>query len=258
MVRAFFFISLVVLFSGLGGCGRPQLNHYLLEGDMESGRAAWARMVKLQSLQAQAVLSWKSTDSSHGKYRVRLFLVPPEHMKIQWLTPWGSVAGQLLLRDRQFWFSDAQQRLTWHGRSADLGQLLQNQGYRNWAAASQFFTNWPLLFSLPVEDDTTFAAHASISYLTTDAGRYLNKVVSFNNGDEMHIRLDDLVPVADQHFLPRNFEVLSHAGQISLTLKQFQLLPELGPETFVYNLESFTLRECLIPEANQAGGESLN
>ncbi len=238
------YISLIVLL-GLTACGRPPLDPGSLEGDAIAGRTAWSRMVKLESLKASAVLSWKSTDGSHGKYKVRLFLEPPERLKIQWLTPWGSVAGQLIMAADQFWFSDSRQRLTWHGRTADLKSLFQRKENRSWESATQFFMYWPLLFSSPEEDDVTFAMQASINYLTTDEGRYLNKVINFKEGDEMHIRLDDLVSVADQRLFPRNLEALSHGGRITLTLQQFTLQKELLPETFIYSLENFNLRECL-------------
>ena len=84
----------------------------------------------------------------------------------------------------------------------------------------------------------------SINYLTTEEGRFFNKVINFKDGDEMHIRLDDLVPVAEGGFLAQNFEVLSHGGQITLHLKNFILQESLTPETFIYSLKNFKLREC--------------
>jgi hypothetical protein len=37
------------------------------------------------------------------------------------------VAGQALMATDQFWFSDSRQRLTWHGRTADLKSLFQQK-----------------------------------------------------------------------------------------------------------------------------------
>ena len=239
----------------LAACSRPPLESGHLVGDAAAGRAAWSRMVKLESLKATAILSWRATDGRHGKHKVRLFLEPSERLKIQWLTPWGSVAGQLLMAADQFWFSDSRQRLTWHGRTADLKSLFQRKENLNWAAATQFFMYWPLLFSSPEEDEAACGTQTCIDYLVTNEGRYLNKIIRFKDGDEMHVRLDDLVTVADERLFPRNIEVLGRGGRISLTLRQFTLQKELAPETFIYSLEYFSLRECSAPEGdNHVGG----
>ncbi|MEA3347575.1 MAG: hypothetical protein U9Q39_00800, partial [Pseudomonadota bacterium] len=198
---------------------------------------------------------WKATDGRRGKYKVRLFLEPPKRLKIQWLTPWGSVAGQILMADDQFWLSDSRRRLTWYGPSAALENLLRQKNSLDWAMAAQFFMYWPLLFSTPEEDDAVFKTQAFIDYLTTSEGRSLHKIVLFKDGDEMHIRLDDLETDIDGRLFARNFEVLGSGGQISLSLRQFTLQKELVPETFVYSLENFRLLECSIPEGDNHVGE---
>ena len=236
------YISLLVFLS-LTACSRPPLESGHLLGDAADGRAAWTRMVKLESLKATAILSWKATDGRQGKHKVRLFLEPPERLKMQWLTPWGSVAGQLLMVGDQFWFSDSRQRLTWHGLTADFESLFAQKENLNWAVATQFFRYWPLLFSSPEEDERAFGNQASIDYLVTDEGRYLNKVIRFKNGDEMHVRLNDLETLADNRLLAHNIEALGHGGRISLTLRQLTLQKELSPENFIYNLKNFNLRE---------------
>ncbi len=239
----------------LVACSRMPLESDPLVGDAAVGRAAWAQMVNLESLKATAVLSWRATDGRHGKHKVRLFLEPPDRLKIQWLTPWGAVAGQVLMATDQFWFSDSRQRLTWHGRTADLKSLFQRKENLNWAGATQFFMYWPLLFSSPEEDDTAFGAEAFFDYLATNNGRCLNKIIHFRDGDEMHIRVDDLLTDADEHLFARNFEVLGSGGRISLILRQFTLQKELIPETFIYSLEQFTIRECSANEGENNGRE---
>lgn len=253
-VFKFEYICLLALLC-LVSCSRPPLESGHLFGDPAAGRAAWKRMVQLESLKATAILSWKATDGRHGKHKVRLFLEPPERLKIQWLTPWGSVAGQLLMVADQFWFSDSRQRLTWHGQTSDFKALFEQKDNLNWAVATQFFMYWPLLFSSPEEDDRVFVNQASIDYLVTDEGRYLNKVIRFKDGDEMHVRLNDLKTLDDNRLLAHNIEALGHGGQISLTLRQFTLQKELDPDNFIYNLKKFTLRECLTDEGDSYVGE---
>ena len=253
-VYKFSFICLL-MFLGMVACSRQPLVTDGLVGDAAAGRAAWARIVKLESLKANSILSWKATDGRRGKYKVRLFLEPPKRFKIQWLTPWGSVAGQILMAADQFWLSDSRRRLTWYGPSADLENLLRQKNSLDWAMATQFFMYWPLLFSTPEEDDAVFKTQAFIDYLTTNEGRSLHKIVRFKDGDEMHIRLDDLETDIDGRLFARNFEVLGSGGQISLSLRQFTLQKDLAPETFVYSLENFRLLECSIPEGDNHVGE---
>ena len=248
------YICFLVLL-GLAACSRPPLEPGYFVGDAATGRAAWSRMVKLESLKSTAILSWRAIDGRHGKYKVRLFLEPPEHLKIQWLTPWGSVAGQLIMATDQFWFSDSRQRLTWHGLTADLKSLFQRQENLDWAVATQFFMYWPLLFSSPEEDDRTFKTQASIDYLVTDEGRCLNKVIRFIDGDEMHVRLSDLETLADGRLFAHNIEALGHGGRINLTLRQFTLQKERIPENFTYSLQNFNLRECSVLKGDNYGRE---
>ena len=253
-VYKFSFICLLMLL-GLAACSRPPLVTDDLVVDPAAGRAAWERIVKLESLKANSILSWKAIDGRRGKYKVRLFLEPPKRLKIQWLTPWGSVAGQILMAADQFWLSDSRRRLTWHGGAADLESLLQQKDSLDWAMATQFFMYWPLLFSTPEEDDTAFKSQAFIDYLTTNEGRSLHKIVHFNGGDEMHIRLDDLEPDVDERLFARNFEVLGSGGRISLSLRQFTLQEKLVPETFIYSLENFRVLECLPPKGDNHAGK---
>ncbi|MCD6292031.1 MAG: hypothetical protein J7M09_01070, partial [Deltaproteobacteria bacterium] len=244
-----------LVFWGLTSCGRPPLDSGSLLGASVDGRAAWTRMVKLESLKAAAILSWRVTDGQHGKYKVRLFVEPPERLKIQWLTPWGSVAGQLLMGDDQFWFSDSRQRVTWHGQAVDFMSLFEQQENFDWAVATQFFRYWPLLFSSPDDDDRRFGKQTFIDYLIADEGRSLSKIIRFASGEEMHIRLNDLEAVADGRFLARNIEVLGRNGLISLNLRKYTMLKELAPENFIYNLKNFKIRECIAQEGDSYVGK---
>ncbi len=237
----------------LVACGRTPLEPVSYVGDAAAGRAAWSQMANLDSLKASAILSWKATDGRHGKHKVRLFLEPPERLKIQWLTPWGSVAGQVLIAADQFWFSDSSQRLTWHGHIADLRSLFRQKDSLNWVGETQFFMYWPLLFSSPEEDRSAFGEEAFFDYLATNDGRCLNKIIHFRDGDELHIRVDELVKGVDERLFARNFEVLGSGGRISLALRQFTLQKDLTPETFVYTLEHFTIQEYSLKKGDSHG-----
>ncbi|MCK5682135.1 hypothetical protein KAI46_15125, partial [bacterium] len=162
-----------------------------------------------------------------------------------WLTPWGSVAGQVLITDKQFWFSNARQKLTWHGKSTDIDKLLQAQGEGFQIVATQFFKFWPLLFSSPADDDNNFRPDIHIEYLAVGSGDDLSlaKTVISIAGDEMHLRLFDFEELSDKTLIPLAFEVLSHGGQIGIELRKYTLPLDLPAATFIYSLENFNLRD---------------
>ncbi len=265
-------ICLVALL--LTACSKPELGPLQVENDVVSGRLAWAQLVEFKVLKADAILSWRATSGKHGKYKVRLFLDPPEKLKIQWLTPWGSVAGQVLIADKQFWFSNARQKQTWHGMTTDIDKLLQAQGEDFQIVATQFLKFWALLFSSPVDDDKNYLPDVHIEYLAVGAGDNLSlaKTVISLAGDEMHLRLFDFDELSDKTLMrvnpqisdsyqnvslsknkkttckalmPLAVEVLSRGGQIGIELRKYTLPLDLPESTFIYNLENFSLREYL-------------
>lgn len=242
--------SLVLLL--LTSCSQPLVKPLPDRGAMISGREAWSQLIEVKALKANGILSWRATDGKHGKYRVRLFLATPDRLKIQWLTPWGSVAGQILVSGKQFWLSNAREKQTWHGRSADIDRLLQKPGFSGnggnfQSVATQFFRYWPLLFSSPAADDKIFSADISIEYLSTGVGDELSfaKSVISPAGDEMHFRLFDLKELSDNQLMPQAVEIISHSGQIGIKLRNYTLSSNLDAETFVYSLKNFNLHEYL-------------
>ncbi|MCK5914898.1 MAG: hypothetical protein KAG92_02065 [Deltaproteobacteria bacterium] len=204
----------------------------------------WDRLVQFETLKADAVFSWKATGGEHGKYKVRLFLQPPEKLKIQWLTPWGSVAGQVLIAEQQFWLSDVSRKETWHGMATDIEKLLQERGERFQIVATQFLKFWPLLFSSPENDAKNSSSGLFIEYFSAGTGENLSltKTVLSLAGDEMHLKLSELEKLSDERLMPLAVEVLSRGGEIGIKLRKYSLPQVLPAGTFVYNLKNFQYR----------------
>jgi hypothetical protein len=243
------FLFLLLL---LSCCTRPQIASLPESGAAVAGRQAWSRLLEVNSLKADAILSWRATGGEHGKYRVRLFLAAPERLKIQWLTPWGSVAGQLIIAEGRFWLSNAREKQTWHGRAKDIDKLLQQPGFNNQGAdfqtvATRFFRYWPLLFSTPAADDRNFSGDVVIEYFAYGVGDELSfaKNVITADGSNLNFRLFELKELSDKQLLPQAVEILSKSGRIGIKLRNFSLQPDFAVQTFIYSLKKFNLHECL-------------
>ncbi len=245
----FFCLSLLLL---LISCSKSQVGSLPGNDNAVVGRAAWSQLAEVEKLRADAILSWRAVNGEHGKYRVRLFVAVPDKLKIQWLTPWGSVAGQLLIADKNFWLANAREKQTWYGRTADIDKLLQNPGFKRNGAdfqtvAVNFCKYWPLLFSLPAADDRNFADEVAVEYFTYGDGDELSfgKSVTTADGTKMHIRLFALEELSNKRLLPRAVEILSKSGKVGIRLRHYSLTPDFTARTFTYGLRNFTMYECL-------------
>jgi len=239
-----FCFSMLFLFVA---CSRPELKSVPSPNGAVSSRQDWQRLVKFKNLKADAVLSWEAVGGDHGKYRVRLFLESPEKLKIQWLTPWGSVAGQLLIADQQFWLSDSRKHQTWHGRSADIDKLLPEMGEPFQLVATRFFKFWPLFFSSPEVDAENFSEDIYIEYLSVGSKDSLNltKTVFLPAGEEIQVRLFEMKELSDEQLMPEAVEILSQNGQVGIKLRRYSLSSTLASGTFIYSLKNFSFREYL-------------
>ncbi len=242
------FLFLLLLIS----CSRTQIAPLPESCAAVAGRQAWLRLVEIKALKADAILSWQALNGEHGKYRVRLFLAAPDRLKIQWLTPWRSVAGQLLIAKKKFWLTNARKKETWYGRADKFDRLLQEPGFRNGRAgfktvATQFFRYWPMLFSSPTADDRNFPGGIVIEYFSYGVDDELSfaKSVTTAAGEKLHFRLFDFKELSDKQLLPQAVEILSESGRIGMKLRNYSLHPGFAAKTFIYSLKNFTLHETL-------------
>ncbi len=230
----------------LAACTRMEVKPLSRLNDQASSKQQWQRLLPIETLKADAILSWEAAQGDHGKYRVRLFLRSPEQLKIQWLTPWGSVAGQLLINDRQYWLSDSRRQETWHGRAVDLDKLLpDDKGEQLQTITSRFFKFWPLLFSGPAADAGNYADNLSVRYQSVGNGDDLNltKTIAMSNGEPLQVRLFKMKKLENEKIMPQAVEISSASGRVGLRLRRYSLPAKFSPGTFVYSLKKFNLHE---------------
>ncbi|NPA25390.1 MAG: hypothetical protein GXO34_06155 [Deltaproteobacteria bacterium] len=236
--RLLLFVFVVL---ALAGCAKEPL--VTLPGVSGSGRAGWNRMREFRYLKASAILAWEDGRGRKGRNRIRLFLAPPDRLKIQWLTPWGSVAGQVLLAGDYFWLSDARRQETWHGTIDSLVDCFPGLSDIAWLDSTRFLTLWPLLFSTAERDKDLTSA--SVAYAEEGAGKSLVKVLSFADGSRVEIRASVLEEVDSGGIFARQYELGARGSKISLTLRKYGFPEQLDAKLFTYSLKNFSMHECL-------------
>ena len=231
----------------LGACSKPEIESLTRPENAVSGRQTWSQLVNIKTLQADAILAWQATNGEHGKYKVRLFVALPDRLKIQWLSPWGSVVGQVLIAGKQFWLTDTRHKQTWHGMTADFEKILQERGEPFTVVATQFFKFWPLLFGTPEADDRYSSPVVFIEYLAVGSGENLSlaKTVVARTGEELHFRLFELKKLSTEQLMPLAVKIFSQSGQISINLRKYKLNSDISADTFIYKLKNFTIREAM-------------
>jgi outer membrane lipoprotein-sorting protein len=247
--RAGWWLLLLLFLPGLlfSGCARaPESPPPAAGGPV--GRAAWQELARVRALKASAVLSWEAADGRHGKNRVRMFLSPPSRLKIQWLTPWGSVAGQLLVAKGHFWLSDSRRRQTWYGRVGSLAGCFPGQSGAGWVSTSRFLSFWPLLFSSP-DEDRKLAGGGVVSYAGGPVAGRLEKKLVLPDGEAIGIVLAELEaapePARNEQIFARRFSVSGPGGRVVLELRSYQLQDRFPDQTFVYEGKNFNLYPCM-------------
>ena len=189
------------------------------------------------------MLAWEDSSGQHGKNRVRLFLAPPDRLKIQWLTPWGSVAGQLLVAKGYFWLSDARRHRTWHGRADAMASCFP-EGGAGWVNTSRFLSFWPLLFSTPDRDEKLTGGRPFV-YAGALAENRLQKELRLDGGGVVLITLEELEPSRAGKFFARRFMVSGAGGRVTLELRSYTMPATLPAGTFVYDGKNFNLYPCM-------------
>ena len=231
----------LILLLLLAACARTPVKPVSV---LQPDAAAWGELGSSPRISTRAVLAWQSGNDEKGRNRVRLTLVRPDRLKLQWLTPWGSVAGQLLLVEDYFWLSDARKRQTWHGRIQDFGDCFQVG--TGWSNSLRHLSYWPLLFTTPQEDAERFSG-LKIDYLSR---REQNRVVElakvFENpaGESVRVVLSRFTKLSDGALWPQRLRLEGRRGWFELELKKPLFPSHLAAGTFDYKLQNFTLHDC--------------
>ncbi len=226
----------------LAACARPPLPP---PARLQPDEAAWEELAPAACVSSRALLSWRAADGRHGRSRVWLLWARPERLRFKWLTPWGSVAGELLLVGERFWFSDARRRQTWRGRSRALADCFPGlaAGLRGSLA---YLAYWPLLCSRPDADRRRFPELETVSLARRREGRTVElvKFVTPPGGGRVEIHLADFIAVPGGIW-PCRIMLEGAAGRLELELREPVFPPAPAPGSFVYRkMKNFVLHDC--------------
>ncbi|NIA19431.1 MAG: hypothetical protein GWP07_03220 [Xanthomonadaceae bacterium] len=246
---------LVMLVLGVYGCaGHPV--KIMPEGYVRPDilAAAWDKLVDVETIDARGVLKLEARDGQKNSQRIRFTAKAPDLLKVQWLTPWYTVAWQLLIIDREFWLSDSKNQITYHG---DLG-LGTKAGlcdqHNKWWTYIELMASWPQLFSKPpsmpmnVENRTgpglgnlpvTHTQYLVAADGTIPAG----KIIRFADGTEWHVAYEDFTITEEGGTFPQRLEILCPAAKLNLRFESPRLNQELKERIFIYQQKNFRLKE---------------
>jgi len=252
----------VVLLAGLlavMGCGRRPVA-VLPRPPAATVAAAWNRLAAVNSLESRGIIRMTAADGEKNAGRIRLLAAAPDRLKIQWLTPWQTVAWQLLLNRQQFWLTDSKEKTTYYGRLADWRS---NHGCRRqlwWWRYLEMLAGWSELLRPPANDGRgerpLRAAHwpavERVEYLVTADGRLpAGKIIRFANGEEWRLELADFEELPAGKVFPRRWTITTPRATLTLLLAAPRLNPPLGGTVFAYRQDSFALREFRCQQESQ-------
>lgn len=246
---------LLVLVFALSGCaGHPVkiMPQGYVRPDLLA--AAWKRLVEVESLDVRGILKLETGDGQKSSQRVRFTAKSPDLLKIQWLTPWYTVAWQLLIVGREFWLSDSKGQVTYHG---DLGMLAAPdtcaQGNKWWTSIA-LMASWRRLFSKPPSAlmhgenrDEPGLAQLPVDHthylITEDGMKPAGKIIRFTDGTEWQVRYEDFFTTKTGKLFPKRLEISCPAAKLELQFSQPRLNHELEKTLFIYQQKKFRMKE---------------
>ena len=246
-------LAMVVL--GIYGCaGHPV--KIMPEGYVRPDilAAAWDKLVDVETLVARGVIKLETRDGQKNSQRIRFTAKAPGLLKVQWLTPWYTVAWQLLIVDREFWLSDSKGQITYHG---DLGMGIPTGScdqHNKWWTYIEVMASWMQLLSKPppmfmqTENGTDPGlANLPIAYtqylVAEDGTMPAGKIIRFADGTEWHVSYKDFITTEGGGTFPQRLEILCPAAKLDLRFESPRLNHELKERIFTYQQKNFRLKE---------------
>lgn len=248
-------ILLVLIVLTVYGCaGRPV--KIMPEGYVRPDvlAVAWDKLVKVATLDARGVIKLETRDGQRSSQRVRFTAKSPGFLRVQWLTPWYTVAWQLLIVDREFWLSDSKGQATYHG-ALGTETSLDSCGQQNrWWTYIELMAAWPRMFSKPsaVFMDAGNRGEPGLADLPVAHTQYLvsadgtepaGKIIRFSAGTEWHVAYSNFLATEDGRIFPQKLEILCPAAKLDLRLENPRINHELKEETFIYQQKNFRMKE---------------
>jgi len=222
-------LALIVL--GIYGCaGHPV--KIMPEGYVRPDvlAAAWDKLVDVETLVSRGVIKLEARDGQKNSQRIRFTAKTPGLLKVQWLTPWYTVAWQLLIVDREFWLSDSKGQITYHG---DLGMGIPTGScdqHNKWWTYIELMASWLQLLSKPppMLMKTENVTDPGLADLPVTHTQYL-------------VAEDGTMP-PDKVF-PQRLEILCPAAKLDLRFESPRLNNKLKERIFTYQQKNFRLKE---------------
>ncbi len=246
---------LAMVMLGMYGCaGRPvkMMPAGYVRPDILA--AAWGKLVEVETMDARGVIKLEARDGQKNSQRIRFTAKAPGFLKVQWLTPWYTVAWQLLIADREFWLSDSKGQITYHG---ELGMETQRglcDQHNKWWTYIELMASWPQLFSGPppafmnTENETdpglgglpvTITQYLVVEDGTMPAG----KIIRFADGTEWHVTYEHFMTTEEGRIFPQRLKLRCPAAKLDLRFDPPRLNLKLKEKTFTYQQKNFRLKE---------------
>jgi len=214
----------------------------------------WDQLAEVESLYAGGVVKLETRDGRKNSQRIRIAARAPDLLKMQWLTPWYTVAWQLLIDNRQFWLSDSKEQVTYHGFLQSETGTGSCKGQSVWWTYIELMASWRQLFSKPppetaaggrrMEPGITDLPIAQTRYLISADGKMpAGKIITFADGSEWRINYLKFLPLRNGRVFPRKLEIICSAAKVELRFSKVQLDHDFKEQTFSYQQKNFTLQD---------------
>ena len=216
--------------------------------------AAWSKLVDVETMDARGVLKLEARDGRKNSQRIRFSAKAPGLLKVQWLTPWYTVAWQLLIADREFWLSDSKGRITYHGDLGTETRMGSCARHNQWWTYMELMAAWPQLFSGPPPGnmDTEKRVEPGLGNLPVMHTQYLvaadgkmpaGKIISFADGTKWHVSFEDFITTEAGKIFPQRLKIICPAAKVDLRFDHPRLNLELKAKNFIYQQKNFRLKE---------------
>ena len=216
--------------------------------------AAWGKLVEIETMDARGVIKLEDRDGRKNSQRIRFSAQAPGLLKVQWLTPWYTVAWQLLIADHEFWLSDSKGQITYHGKLGMEPQRGLCAQHNKWWTYIELMASWPQLFSGPppgvmdtekrVEPGLANLPVTQTQYLVTADGKMpAGKIIRFADGTEWHVTFEDFMTTEAGKIFPQRLKIICPAAKLDLRFGHPRLNPELKAKNFMYQQKNFRIKE---------------
>ncbi|MBN2232248.1 MAG: hypothetical protein JW781_05440 [Deltaproteobacteria bacterium] len=235
------------------GCAGRRLPPPVLPAAPAAAATAWKLFVPLEDFEARGVIRLAARDGTRHASRVQIAGRYPSRLEIRWLTPWQTTAWRLLLVEREFWLTDADNGVTRHGFAAARTAAAAAENGDGFLAYAGLLADWALLFAPPDGFSVSGGAPAAgdtadrprTTFLVDGDGLPAGKIIRFAAGREWHVTYDRLLETPDGRF-PERLTLCWRGGSLEISWPVVRFDPITDRDRFRYrDVGEFELREVM-------------